>query len=356
MSHGAFLISALCVLLHFLPRALGDTTLTGVCVEGDCASPKRSRSLIQKGKTSFQRGHNTNDIGKSGVRDEDALRLGEEEGQRRQDNQGLKDPDDEHPREGPKEKEKEDDFAGESLLQPRKATKDGNENQVYIGPNHYQAHETVCTEEPLGLYCDKDSGNPENRVNDRDTSHWSYPKERFRIYRSTAICVKKGHGEGWGHDIKITCQARKMGNWDQKAYWDKIHHNVHRYTGNYDPTEWETKELFVGANKEDKASMCIEEREGWTCNNEDNKDLTDQGFTIYRRNPICAWMDTTQYANRWTQKLKIECSAGIKGCGSTKLKKKKRNMASFENLGKRLRPQRRLRLHEELPQQIWITR
>jgi hypothetical protein len=125
-----------------------------------------------------------------------------------------------------------------------------------------------------------------------------------------------------------------MGNWDQEAYWDKIHHNVHRYTGNYDPTEWETKELFVGANKEDKASMCIEEREGWTCNNEDNKDLTDQGFTIYRRNPICAWMDTTQYANRWTQKLKIECSAGIKGCGSTNLKKKKETWPLLKIWGK----------------------
>jgi len=224
-----------------------------------------------------------------------------------------------------------EDTSGDRLLQTKYKDTTSEDRHVYIGPNNYQEHETVCTEERNGWFCEHDSGNPEKRVNDRDPSRWDYPKQHYRVYRSTGICAKRtdAGGPGWGMELKISCRARKHGNWDKKAYWNKIYPDIHRWHPDYDPSEWETKELFIGANKENKESMCIEEREGWICD-EDSADpgkrLNDphhaDTFKVYRNNPICAWMNTDQHANRWTQHLKIACQEGVKGCGGRQLKDK----------------------------------
>lgn len=158
--------------------------------------------------------------------------------------------------------------------------------------------------------------------------------------------------------LKIACRARKMGNWDKKSYWNELHREMNQYSASmpkdwedryqdeYDPSEWETKELFIGDNWwYDQESKCVEEREGWICDEDSGnpeKRLNDKGnggltdtFKIYRTNPICAWAITPNdnpynrlgrkmrtEENKWYQDLKITCEDGIKGCGSRQLKDK----------------------------------
>jgi len=149
-----------------------------------------------------------------------------------------------------------------------------------------------------------------------------------------------------------------MGNWDKKTYWNELHQDMmgysenqptdweDRYQDDYDPSEWETKELLIGNNYYfHQESKCVEEREGWICDedsgNPENR-LNDRGnegmkdtFKIYRTNPICAWaitsVDNEWYRymrkmrteeNKWYQDLKISCEDGIKSCGSHELKNK----------------------------------
>jgi len=112
-----------------------------------------------------------------------------------------------------------EDTSGDRLLQTKYEDTTSEDRHVYIGPNNYQEHETVCTEERNGWFCEHDSGNPEKRVNDRDPSRWDYPTTHYRVYRSTGICAKRtdAGGPGWGMQLKISCRARKHGNWELLA-------------------------------------------------------------------------------------------------------------------------------------------
>lgn len=353
MRHGTFLIP-LHVFLHIMPHALGETSLSEVCVDGECGAPKQSRSLIQKRKSDFRRKRITeDDLGNGGVQDEEVLPLrtiAEDSAvadEKENSGADIMEGEDNDPG-----KNKGADLVEEHVsihqqertdFQKLRITKDNSTfphwPHVWLGPNDFHEHRSVCTEEKNGYYCDKYSANPENRINDRDENHWTYWKGYFDVYRSTAICAKRIDGtKTWDQHLKIACRARELGNWDKKAYWDKLNPNVHRWHPNWYPdSPYVTKELFIGPNKYGKEAICIEEREGWECdetsgnvenrlNDRDEPGWKDE-FKIYRSNPICAKLDHKLHPgiNRWTIKMDILCGEGLKGCEDTKLRDKEQD-------------------------------
>lgn len=329
MRHATFLISVLHLLLRLMPHVSGETKVSEVCLEGECGATK---NLIQKGN------HLKENIG---VGDEDSA-AAQNSGAGLVEGRGSL-----------HQKERID-------FQKRHITQDNTSNpSVFIGPHRFYCDEhtdntkctplnTECTEEKAGYYCDEYSGNPENRLNDQPPYNWQNEHTKnyyFSIYRSTAICAKRVDGPTrWDSHLKIACRAREDGNWDKKAYWTRTEggHNSHRDYGDWDPnSEYVTKELFIGSNTDGKESICVEEREGWICDensgnagnrlNDQNENWPDT-FKIYRSNPVCA--NKLSDRGRWTMHLNIPCMAGTTGCGSRALKDKEETSNFLQISGK----------------------
>jgi len=175
--------------------------------------------------------------------------------------------------------------------------------ELVIGRNDYSKTKDIykCVSHRKGWYCPEDSGNPGNRLNDKDKDYF----DRFEIFWDTSknkMCAKRlgGLAKGWGMNLKIACQ----GNSNMKT-------------------------INFGRNKIGGLSVCAEEKSASiTCDSDagdkhkrvkdtkysDQFDITvrrrefEQGMhmtTTATHNEVCA---DRKGANGWGLDLKIVCA------------------------------------------------
>jgi len=173
--------------------------------------------------------------------------------------------------------------------------------ELEIGENDYGKTKDIykCVSHRKGWYCPEDSGNPANRLNDKDKDY----SDRFKIFWDTSknkMCAKRiGAASGWGMKLKIACQ----GNSNMKT-------------------------ISFGRNNLGGLRVCAEEKSAITCDSDagdkhkrvkdtkyrDKFDITvrrrefEQGMhmmTTATHNEVCA---DRKGANGWGLDLKIQCA------------------------------------------------
>jgi len=188
---------------------------------------------------------------------------------------------------------------------PRPTPLPAGRRELLIGPNKDKL-EKVCAKDEFGLLCDKDSGDPEKRLNDREKKNY---KDKFEIFRSgNKICAKRidGGSRGWGMELKIECL---------KGPPTPVPTPVPTPPPTPMPAGMVRKELRIGANDRNKPKVCVKAPISWRC----AKDSGDKGKRINDRNRYDDKFDITRSGNEicakrtdsggpgWGMHLTIEC-------------------------------------------------